>query len=641
MCGICGLVYKDPDRHVESDTVKRMTARLVHRGPDDHGYYFDRNVGFGHRRLSIVDLAGGHQPMTNADETIWIVYNGEIYNHRDLRRDLETRGYRYRTLSDTETIINTIAADGSAGLHKLRGMFAFALHDRRANSVFIARDRLGIKPLYYVDTPEFFAFASEIKALLELPGICRELNHRALLQVLALKYTCDDTTLFCGIHKLEPGHYLELKDGIVSIVRYWDCGHIQIDPAISEQDAAARLRELLDESINLRLMADVPLGMFLSGGIDSTIIAARMARMVERPIATFSVAFAEREANELEYARLAARHAGADQHEVTMSTEDFFQLLPRMIYHEDEPIAHPSSVALYKVSELAGKHVKVVLTGEGSDELFGGYERYYQTLYNFRADRLLRWVLPASLRRRVIRPMIDALPYKLPYRNKAVRTVMYLDADLESLLLDNYSTFSRAWLKRLLSGSLWQGIDPGTVYAAYFEHYSRSSSDSPLARMLYADVKTYLVELLMKQDQMSMAASIESRVPFLDHKLVEFAFQLPDRMKIKRLDTKRVLRRAFRNDIPQAILTRPKAGFPVPIRRWFANEYHDAARRMILGDDSLCLELFDRSVIEQMFQLHRTGKYNYSDQIWTLLNLEIWHSIFFKGCAPEAIRIRP
>lgn len=399
MCGICGIIYKNQERQVDRALLQRMNDVIAHRGPDDEGYYLYKNTGFGHRRLSIVDLSHGHQPMSNIDESMWIVFNGEIYNHLEIRPELEGRGLKYRTRSDTETIIHCIDAHGSAGLHKLRGMFAFAIHDQRTDRVFIARDRLGVKPLYYIDTAEFFAFASEIKCLLQIPEVTRTVDFTALMQVLALKYTCDDATMFSGIKKLEPGHYLEYNRGNVSIVRYWDCAHIKVDPEITEVDAVKQIRSLMDTSINLRLMADVPLGMFLSGGIDSTIISERMSKMVEQRIATFSVAFGEREANELYYARIAAKHANADQHEVTMATQEFFELLPRMIYHEDEPIAHPSSVALYKVSELASKHVKVVLTGEGSDELFGGYERYYQTLTNLKIDKLLFRFLPPKSRR--------------------------------------------------------------------------------------------------------------------------------------------------------------------------------------------------------------------------------------------------
>lgn len=619
--------------------MKAMNDVIAHRGPDDEGYYIHGNTGFGHRRLSIVDLSHGHQPMSNADESLWIAFNGEIYNHLEVRREMEGRGYVYRTNCDTESIIYCLDAHGWAGLHKLRGMFAFAIHDKRTNKILIARDRLGVKPLYYIDTPELFAFASEIKSLLQIPQIERTVDYKALLQTLALKYTCDDSTLFANIKKLEPGHYLEYDRGTISIVRYWDCSHITVDRGITEVDAVKQIRQLMDTSINLRLMADVPLGMFLSGGIDSTIISERMSKMVDRRIATFSVAFGEREANELHYARLAAKHVNADQHEVTMTTNDFFSLLPRMIYHEDEPIAHPSSVALFKVSELAGKHVKVVLTGEGADELFGGYERYYQTLANIKTDKMLFGILPRSLRSKVFRPLLDALPYKFPFRNKAVRTTIYLDADLESIFLDNYSTFSRGRLRQLLSGEKWKGLEEDNVYAGYFEHFNRSNNPTLLGKMLYADIKTYLLELLMKQDQMSMAASIESRVPFLDHQLVEFAFTLPDELKIKGFDTKRILRAAFGEDIPNEILTRPKAGFPVPIKRWFANEYHEVARKIILGDDSFCGSNFNRELIGKYFELHRAGKYNYSDQIWTLLNIELWHTMFIRGGSWEKIKI--
>ncbi len=641
MCGICGIVYKDKDRPVDRVLLAKMTETLTHRGPDDSGYYLKGNVGLGHRRLSIVDLSLGHQPIANEDDTLWISYNGEIYNHLDIRRDLETKGHQYRTNCDTESILHCYEEYGSTGLHRLRGMFAFALYHETSQRLFLARDRLGIKPLYYIDTPRFFAFASEIKALLTLDEVRREVDYHALLQILALKYTNDDSTMFAGVKKLEPGHFLELQHGVVSVTRYWDCNTIQTDTSLTEPEAVSRLRELLDESVRLRLMADVPLGMFLSGGVDSTIIAARMAKMVERSIATFSVAFKEREANELYYARLAARHAGASQHEITMTTEDFFADLPYMIYHEDEPVAHPSSVALNRVSRLAGEHVKVVLTGEGSDELFGGYERYYQTLYNLKADRMLFSVLPRSVRRGLFRPLIDLLPYKFPYRNKALRTTVYLDGDIETIFLDNYSTFSRAMLSQLLAGACWNGHDPNSVYTGFMDHFNRSRAETLLGKLLYADVKTYLVELLMKQDQMSMAASIESRVPFLDHKLVEFAFSLPDKLKIKGFATKRALRLAFGSDIPREILDRPKAGFPVPIKRWFAGEYHQMARNLVLGKDSFCGEILDHKMIEILFDLHRQGKYNHSDRIWTLLNLELWHRIFIRREPLDSIKLLP
>lgn len=637
MCGICGIIYKDKSRPVERALLERMTERLHHRGPDDSGYYLQGNVGLGHRRLTIVDLKTGHQPLSNEDENLWIVYNGEVYNHLDLRKNLEATGHRYRTSSDTETILHAFEEYGTESLQKLRGMFAFAIYDIKGDQLTLVRDRIGIKPVYYIDTPAFFAFASEIKSLLEISEVHRSVDYHALMQILALKYTTDDSTLFAGIKKLEPGHYLELKQGVLSVVKYYDFFQIQQDQSIGEQDAVERFRTLFDESVRLRLMADVPLGMFLSGGIDSSVIAARMANMVDRPISTFSVAFAEREANELYYARQAAEKTKANHHEVTMTPEDFFRLWPQMVYHEDEPIAHPSSIALYVVAELASKHVKVVLTGEGSDELLGGYERYYQTLYNLKADRLIFSVLPRVFKKALFRPMIDLLPYSFPYRNKAVRTFLYLDSNLETIFLDNYSTFARAQLTQIISGNGWVGEEPSLVYRGFREHFDRSQQPSLLGKLLYADIKTYLLELLMKQDQMSMAASIESRVPFLDHEMVEFAFTLPDKMKIKGFSTKRILRMALGDQIPHEILTRPKAGFPVPIRRWFKNEYYQPLWNLVMSKDSFCSQIFDRKKLETYFKLHREGKYNYSDQIWTLGNLELWHRVFIDGTQPENI----
>ncbi|MCK4857608.1 MAG: asparagine synthase (glutamine-hydrolyzing) [candidate division Zixibacteria bacterium] len=639
MCGICGIVYKENNRPVEQSLLERMTDSIRHRGPDDSGYYRHGNVGLGHRRLSIVDVVGGRQPLANENDSLWIAYNGEIYNHLMLRRDLEKRGHRYKTHCDTETVLHAFEEYGTESFCRLRGMFAFAIFDENRQKLSLVRDRIGIKPLYYVDTPAFFAFASEIKSLLEIEELKRTVDYHALLQVLALKYTTDDSTLFAGIRKLEPGYYLELKRGALSITKYYDFHDIKVDSSITESDAIARFRELFDESVNLRLMADVPLGMFLSGGIDSTVIASRMAAMVNRPISTFSVAFAEREANELYYARQAATWTKSDHHEITMTPEDFFDLLPCLIYHEDEPIAHPSSLALNVVAQLAAKHVKVVLTGEGADELFGGYERYYQTLYNLKADQVVFGVLPRFLRKGFFRPLINLLPYKFPYRNKAVRTFLYLNSDLETIFLDNYSTFSRHQLGALMAGASWQGADPQKVYAGFNEYFNRYRQDSLLGRILYADMKTYLLELLMKQDQMSMAASIESRVPFLDQELIEFAFSLPDSLKIKRFNTKRILRLAFGDQIPPEILTRPKAGFPVPIEKWFAGDYHKLARRLVLGKESFCGEICDRREVEKYFTRHRQGKYNYADQIWTLVNLELWHRIFIQRQAPDSIRL--
>jgi asparagine synthase (glutamine-hydrolysing) len=628
MCGFCGIFYKDKSRKANQGLIKRMADTLKHRGPDDSGEYLKDNLGLGFRRLSIIDLAGGHQPMSNADGSVWIVYNGEIYNHLEIRKYLETKGHKYKSRSDTETIIHAYEEYGEDCIHHLRGMFAFAIYDHNKDNLFIVRDRLGIKPLYYYNCDDFIIFGSEIKALLAYDQVPRELNLNALGEQMALKYTLDDQTLFEGIKKLMPGHILSLTNGYIKIREYWDIDYQPADPDMPESWYVERFTELFDESVKMRLMSDVPLGMFLSGGIDSSAIAARMSLMVKQPIKTFSVAFEDREFNEFEYSRLSAEQCGAESYEITMTPHEFLAELPHMIYQEDEPIAHPSSVALYFVARLAQNHVKVVLTGEGSDELLAGYERYYQTLYNLKAGRIMDAMLMKPVRDRVFRPLIDILPDKFPYKNKAIRTAVYLDSDLDTIFLDNYSTFSREMQQILYADGVVNGFDIENLYSNYHEIFSRCNSDQPLNKMLYADIKTYLLELLMKQDQMSMAASIESRVPFLDHKLVEFTASLPITLKLKGFDTKRILRMAMKGRIPETILSRSKKGFPVPIESWFRDEYKDLVKDILFDERTRKRGIFNYKLIEHIVGKHQNGDRNFSDQIWTLINFELWQRIF-------------
>jgi asparagine synthase (glutamine-hydrolysing) len=628
MCGFCGIYYKDKSRQAQPGLIKAMSDVLHHRGPDDAGEYIDGHLGLGFRRLSIIDLAGGHQPMSNQDNSVWIVFNGEIYNHLEIRKALESKGYKYKTKSDTETIIHAYQEYGEDCVHHLRGMFAFAIYDRNKGRLFIVRDRLGIKPLYYYDCDEYFIFASEIKAILVNDQVPRELNLNSMAEQMALKYTLDDQTLFSGIKKLLPAHVLTLDNNRIKTRQYWDIDYQPPEPGKSEDYYVERFGELFDESVKMRLMADVPLGMFLSGGIDSSAIAASMSRMVDQPIQTFSVAFKERAFNELEYSRLSAEQCGADRHEITMTADEFLGELPHMIYQEDEPIAHPSSVALYFVAKLARDHVKVVLTGEGSDELLGGYERYYQTLYNMLAGKVIGSPLLSPVRKHVFRPFIDFLPDKFPYKNKAIRTTVYLDNDLDTIFLDNYSTFSRLMQKSLYADGVLNGYNFDKLYHNYHSIYHRCNSNEDLNRMLYADIKTYLLELLMKQDQMSMAASIESRVPFLDHKLVEFTASLPITMKLKGFDTKRILRLAMKDKIPAPILSRSKKGFPVPIEKWFRLDYKKLVTDILYDERTRKRGIFNQGMIEKIITKHQNGDRNYSDQIWTLINFELWQRIF-------------
>jgi asparagine synthase (glutamine-hydrolysing) len=619
MCGINGIAFSQKahaGRVAEEDLV-RMRDVIAHRGPDDSGLMIDGAVGLGHRRLSIVDVSAGHQPMTNEDDTVHIVFNGEIYNHADHRPDLEARGHRYRTHCDTETILHLYEEYGAACVERLRGMFAFAIWDQNKRELFIARDRLGVKPLYYVHRADgSLFFASEIKALLAARALRPEINYGALPDYLANHGTSGEETLFAGVKRLLPGHTLRWReDGQVRIEKYWDIsfsrdGESGADSARRRSDAdyIAEWSDLFRTSVRLRLMADVPLGMFLSGGIDSSAIAALMSGMVSEPVKTFSVAFAEREANELEYARLVARAFKTDHHEVVVSPEEFFGALPRLVWHEDEPLAHPSSVALYFVSRLASQHVKVVLTGEGSDEMLAGYERYYKTLYNLALAPGYQKLTGANLRRAVSR-RIESLPLDSRVRHKLRRTFLCLPPDIESLYFDNFAVFTRAMQGDLLTAEAREragGIEP---YAGMRRYFETNDAGSVLNRMLYADTKTYLQELLMKQDQMSMAASIESRVPFLDHKLVEFSARLPERLKLRRgWTTKYILRQSMKDVLPAPILSRKKMGFPVPVGAWFRGPYRHVLDEYVLGERAAARGLFEPKYARELVARHAAGE---------------------------------
>jgi asparagine synthase (glutamine-hydrolysing) len=600
MCGINGIALSSKSGEtVDVRVLERMRDCVRHRGPDDAGVFVDGRVGLGHRRLSIVDVAAGHQPMTNEDGSLRITYNGEIYNHADFRAQLEARGHSYRTHCDTETILHLYEEHGARCVEHLRGMFAFALWDTNRRELFIARDRLGVKPLYYVHTADgSLYFASEIKSLLAARGVAPAINFAALPDYLANHAPSGEETLFQGVRRLLPGHWLLWRDGQLRIEKYWDVNFengAAADARRSDEDYVTEWSGLFREAVRLRLMADVPLGMFLSGGIDSSAIAAVMSGMVDSPIKTFSVAFAEREANELEYARLVARAFRTEHHEVVVSPEDFFAALPQLVWHEDEPLAHPSSVALYFVSRLAARHVKVVLTGEGSDETLAGYERYRKTIYNLSFGARYHQLTTERLRRAIYSPFAGLSPGSR-VRQKLSRTFLHLAPDIESLYFDNFAVFTREMQRELLTADAKERIGPGNLdpYTEMRRYFDRNSGDTLLSRMLYADTKTYLHELLMKQDQMSMAASIESRVPFLDHKLVEFTARLPERLKLRRgWTTKYILRRSMKNILPEQILKRPKMGFPVPVGAWFRGAYRGIVDEYVLGERALSRGLFD------------------------------------------------
>ena len=634
MCGINGIALSSRSgRQLDIGVLETMRDVIHYRGPDDEGLFIDNGIGLGHRRLSIVDVAAGHQPMTNEDGSLQITYNGEIYNHADFRAFLEERGHVYRTHCDTETILHLYEEYGAACVEHLRGMFAFAIWDQTKRELFIARDRLGVKPLYYVHTEDgSLYFASEIKSLLAARVLKPEINFAALPDYLANHGTSAEETLFANVKRLQPGHTLRWNDGQINIRQYWDLSFADegAEDGRRDDDLIAEWMELFNTSVRLRLMADVPLGMFLSGGIDSSAIAAVMSGMMDEPVKTFSVAFAEREANELAYARMVAERFKTDHHEVIVSASEFFSVLPNMVWHEDEPLAHPSSVALYFVSRLAAEHVKVVLTGEGSDELLGGYERYYKTIYNLAIGPAYQRLMPAFFRRG-IQTRIGALPIDSRVRHKMARTFLFLPADIENLYFDNFAVFTRDMQHELLALQTKNRIGSIDPYREMRRYFESTNAHSLLNRMLYTDTKTYLHELLMKQDQMSMAASIESRVPFLDHKLVEFTVRLPERLKLRRgFTTKYVLRRAMKDVLPEQILARRKMGFPVPIGKWFRGEFSSVINEYVLSERAASRGIFNKEFVSNIVARHQAGE-NHSERLWALVNFEIWLRGFFDG----------
>ncbi len=650
MCGINGIVWREDAAGTGAleCALDAMRDCLAHRGPDEAGAWRGANVALGHRRLSIVDLAAGQQPMTNEDGRLHIVFNGEIYNHADYRAELEARGHRYRSHCDTETILHLYEEHGAECVHRLRGMFAFAIWDERKQELLIARDRLGVKPLYYVHNPDgALYFASEIKALLRAGAVRAELNYHALPDYLANHATSGDETLFCGVKRLMPGHTLRWQNGRIEIKRYWDLRFASNAEANagalarrSDESLIEEWTERFREAVRVRLMADVPLGMFLSGGIDSSAIAGVMAGMIVEPVKTFSVAFKERDANELAYARIVAEAFKTEHHEIVVTPREFFKELPRLVWHEDEPLAHPSSVALYFVSRLASEHVKVVLTGEGSDEMMAGYGRYWKTMANLAFAARYNNLTPAALRR-LVRAGIERLPRGSRYSQKLARTFLALDGDIESLYFDNFAVFNRRWQRELLTPEARERIGDGEPYAGVRRALAETDADTPLNRLLYADTKTYLHELLMKQDQMSMAASIESRVPFLDHKLVEFTAALPERMKLRGANgTKYILRRAMERALPAEILHRPKMGFPTPVGRWFRGEFKSVVDEYALGERTLARGMFEPDALRRVAAEHAAGVADHTERLWSLVNFEMWQRQFIDGetlhtAAPE------
>ncbi len=635
MCGICGIFYQDRTRRVDRSTLASMNRQITHRGPDDEGLFVDGNVGIAMRRLSIIDVKSGHQPLSNETGDIWIVYNGEVYNHQDSRQKMEARGHQYRTHSDTESIVQLYEEYGRDCVQHLQGMFAFVIWDQRRRVLFGARDRLGIKPFYYRHENGSLLFGSEIKTILAHPGVHAEFNRSMLGEYLAFGYTSGDQTMFSGIRKLMPGHWFELDEaGDWRGGQYWDLQVTPDDGSLPEKHYIDMYRAGLEQAVSSHLMSDVPLGVFLSGGVDSSAVAALTKRIRQAPVETFAVGYEEAAFSELQYAKDVAAHIGTEHHEVRVSRTEFFDALPNLIWHEDEPIVWPSSVALYFVARLARERVTVVLTGEGSDETLGGYGRYSRTLWNTSADSIYRGVTPSFLRRQV-RQAIQSQMLGARLQKRLEHTFLGRDGERwESMYFDNfYSAFPSQEQAGLLTPEALQAA--GNPYANAMGYWENASGDL-LHKLLYTDMKTYLVELLMKQDQMSMAASIESRVPFLDHVLVEQAMRIPTKYLINGLSGKMVLKRALEDILPHDILYRKKMGFPTPWSQWLQGDQLNEVEQMLTSDRSLARGLFQPDALRGIFAEHRKRRRDHTDRIWRLMNLEMWHRVFVDAEAPKS-----
>ncbi len=629
MCGICGIVKFRRDDRLEPGVLEAMTNVISHRGPDDCGYFREGEVGLGHRRLSIIDLECGRQPMFNEDDTVVVVFNGEIYNFAEITADLRARGHVFKTHSDTEAIVHAYEEYGDECVSHFRGMFAFALWDRVYRRLLLARDRLGIKPLYYYRDARGLAFSSEIKSLLEHPEVPREVDPAALEMYLALRYVPGRRTMFRDIVKLQPGHVMTVENGRVQTRQYWDipCGDAGSAPA-SPRDLS-RYREefstLLTESVRLRMIADVPLGVFLSGGIDSSAILATMSKLRdgEGGIKTFSIGYetpdanqADNEHNEFAYARQAANAFHADHHEFTLGALDFRDFIPKLAWHLDEPLGDPSCIPLYFISRLARQHITVVLSGEGADEILGGYAIYPKMLA---MERMRRIPGAAMLARWGSRNLGDA-------RTQDILRMAALPLE------KRYRGVSRGFRPELQARLL--GRDDGRALDQVFSDvFNNAAAASPLDRMLYADGKVWLPDdLLLKADKMTMANSLELRVPFLDHKLVEFAARLPQRAKLSGNTGKVLLRKTMEGVLPDSILNRTKKGFPVPTMDWLRGPLRGYTRETLLASDSACQRYFDPRVLEEVVGEHEGGAPR-QQELWTLLVFEHWHRAFATASA--------
>ncbi len=627
MCGIYGRLDLDGTR--PAAPIDAALDRLHHRGPDARADWAGPGIQLGMCRLSIIDLAGGQQPIWNEDRTRCIVYNGELYNFLELRPQLEARGHTFRTRSDTEVILHAYEEWGPECLQRFNGMFAFAIWDTDRRQLFLARDRIGEKPLYYYRDSHQLVFASEIKAIVADPAIPRELNPRGLSNFLAFGHAVGPETIYQGIAKLLPGHYLLAGDGGVQLTRYWDVQPAREAEGLSEEAYAARILDLLDDSVRRRLIADVPVGAFLSGGVDSSAVVALMKRHATGPVKTFSLGFGFGGYNELADARQVAQFLGTEHYELQVEHVDLIEVLRKLVYHYDEPFGDAAGFPVYLLSQFARQHVKVVLVGDGGDELFGGYRRY---AYDQAAGLYQR--LPGWLTRQAIPALVDSLP-RLRRVKRAVQSLPV--ADPAQRYVQWLVLFSAEMQAELLQPTLQDGLagydhDPACAYRAYYAGLDGGRAIDHLNRLMYVDLKTMLVDGYMeKVDKATMACSLEARVPMLDYRLVELAFAIPARLKVRGLSGKRILKRAVHPLVPEAVLRKPKHGFAVPTDRWFRGDLKDFVFEVLMDDRTRRRGYLNMPVVERLWREHQQGRHVWDTQLWLLLNLELWQRIYLDG----------
>lgn len=626
MCGIVGKVGNSP---VELRELQQMARAIAHRGPDDEGYWLDGNIGLGHRRLSIIDLSTGRQPIANEDQTVWIVFNGEIYNFPELKRELVAKGHRFATTTDTEVIVHLYEELGEACVQRLNGMFAFAIWDTVTKKLFLARDRIGQKPLFYRHQGREFLFGSEVKALLAADRIDRGIDYTALHHYLTLRFIPAPHTMFEGISKLPAGHTLTLLDGRLTIRRYWDLDFTTKLPD-SETGFLEGLDEHLHRAVGSHLISDVPVGAFLSGGMDTSTVVSLMADIQQQPFKTFAIGVKEQDFNELPYARIVSEHCHTEHIEELVSA-NLIDLLPAMVYHLDEP-SDSIAACMFQAARLASQHVKVVMGGDGGDELFAGFDRYVGVGYINRYN-----LLPRLIREQMLRPFIRSLPDSFTYKSlvQKLRWIDQLSSFREGQRYAEataFFRFSHDQKQRLFAPDLWrrlQGIDSNQVIV---DQYDKPNAEDSIDRMLYADFMTRLSEhTLMLTDRMNMAFGLEARSPFLDHELVEYLAKFPSKLKIKGRQLKYILRKYAEKRLPAQITSRSKQGFMFPVAYWFRNELYPFLCEQLGNSFFVRENLFQRSEVMRLIEEHRSNRVDNHVRLWMLLNVELWHRMYIQG----------